>query len=91
MRLHLAPITAVGAALHPLARFHPRLNVDTIRPYVGILGVLLGAIMSTLGSRITTFGLADLRGGLHLGFDEGAWMTTSSARWPSASRAPISA
>jgi MFS transporter, DHA2 family, multidrug resistance protein len=79
MRLHLAPITAVGAALHPLARFHPRLNVDTIRPYVGILGVLLGAIMSTLGSRITTFGLADLRGGLHLGFDEGAWMTTSFA------------
>ncbi len=33
--------------------------------------------MSTLGSRTTTFGLADLRGGLHAGFDEGAWITTS--------------
>ena len=50
---------------------------DTLRPYVGILGVLIGAILSFTGSRITTFGLADLRGGLHFGFDEGAWMTTS--------------
>jgi len=39
----------------------------------------LGAIMSTLGTRVTTLGLADLRGGLHVGFDEGAWMTTVSA------------
>ena len=39
--------------------------------------MLLGSIMSTLGSRVTSFGLADLRGGLHAGFDEGAWITTS--------------
>ena len=39
--------------------------------------MLLGSIMGTLGSRVTTFGLADLRGGLHAGFDEGAWITTS--------------
>jgi MFS transporter, DHA2 family, multidrug resistance protein len=32
--------------------------------------------MGTLGSRVTTFGLADLRGGLSAGFDEGAWITT---------------
>ncbi len=55
----------------------PRLRADTLRPYVGIVGVLLGATMATLGSRVTTFGLADLRGGLHAGFDEGAWITTS--------------
>ena len=42
-----------------------------------MLGVLLGSIMATLGSRVTTFGLADLRGGLSAGFDEGAWITTS--------------
>ena len=46
-------------------------------PISALLGVLLGSIMSTLGSRVTTFGIADLRGGLHLGFDEGAWITTS--------------
>jgi DHA2 family multidrug resistance protein len=79
MRLpfHLPPVTAVGAALHPIADFHPRLRADTLRPYVGILGVLLGSVMATLGSRVTSFGIADLRGGLHLGFDEGAWITTS--------------
>ena len=42
-----------------------------------MLGVLLGSIMGMLGSRVTTFGLADLRGGLSAGFDEGAWITTS--------------
>ncbi len=74
---HHPPVTAAGAALHPAATLHPRLSGDTLRPYIGILGVLLGSIMATLGSRVTTFGIADLRGGLHLGFDEGAWMTTS--------------
>ena len=54
-----------------------RLSADSLRPYIGILGVLIGSLLSTVGSRITTFGLADLRGGLHFGFDEGAWMTTS--------------
>jgi hypothetical protein len=34
---------------------------------------LLGAVISTLDSRITTFGLADVRGAVHAGFDEGAW------------------
>jgi DHA2 family multidrug resistance protein len=73
----LAPITAAGAALHGAASALPRLRSDTLRPYVGIFGVLLGSLMSTLGSRVTSFGLADLRGGLHVGFDEGAWLTTS--------------
>jgi DHA2 family multidrug resistance protein len=71
------PITSAGVALHASVRHSPRLSADTLRPYIGILGVLLGAIMSTFGSRVTSFGLADLRGGLHFGFDEGAWMTTS--------------
>jgi MFS transporter, DHA2 family, multidrug resistance protein len=71
------PITSAGVALHASLRHSPRLSADTLRPYIGILGVLLGAIMSTFGSRVTSFGLADLRGGLHFGFDEGAWMTTS--------------
>jgi DHA2 family multidrug resistance protein len=47
------------------------------RPYIGVLAVLLGAVISTLDSRITTFGLADVRGAVHAGFDEGAWITTA--------------
>jgi MFS transporter, DHA2 family, multidrug resistance protein len=75
--LHLAPVTASGRALDRHGAHHPRLELDGIRPYIGILGVLLGSIMGTLGTRVTTFGLADLRGALHAGFDEGAWITTS--------------
>ena len=48
-----------------------------LRPYVGLLGVMLGSMMATLGTRVTTFGLADLRGALGAGYDEGAWITTS--------------
>jgi MFS transporter, DHA2 family, multidrug resistance protein len=71
------PITSAGVASHATGWRPERLSADSLRPYVGILGVLIGALLSTIGSRITTFGLADLRGGLHFGFDEGAWMTTS--------------
>ncbi len=49
----------------------------TRRPFIGLLAVLLGAIISTLDSRITNFGLADVRGAVHAGFDEGAWITTA--------------
>ena len=48
-----------------------------LRPYIGTLAVLLGSVISTLDSRITTFGLADVRGAVHAGFDEGAWITTA--------------
>ncbi|HVW00062.1 MAG TPA: MFS transporter, partial [Planctomycetaceae bacterium] len=49
----------------------------THRPFVGVLAVLLGSIISTLDNRITSFGLADVRGAVHAGFDEGAWITTA--------------
>lgn len=76
--LHLHPVSAAGIALHKLAHLAPpRLEIGSWRPYVGLVGVLLGSIMGTLGARVTTFGLADLRGALHAGFDEGAWITTS--------------
>jgi DHA2 family multidrug resistance protein len=71
------PVSASGRALHAMRADSQRLSIHSWRPYVGIVGVLLGAIMSTLGTRVTNLGLADLRGGLHVGFDEGAWMTTS--------------
>lgn len=78
MSQHLAPVTAAGIALQRVAHLAPpRLEATHWRPYVGLVGVLLGSIMGTLGSRVTTFGLADLRGALHAGFDEGAWITTS--------------
>ncbi len=49
----------------------------SVRPYVGVLAVLLGSVISTLDSRITSFGLADVRGAVHTSFDDGAWITTA--------------
>ncbi|HEX4173259.1 MAG TPA: MFS transporter [Acetobacteraceae bacterium] len=47
-------------------------------PFIGIAAVLLGSVVSTLYGRITTIGLADLRGAISAGFDEGAWITTAA-------------
>jgi DHA2 family multidrug resistance protein len=46
-------------------------------PWLGLVAVLLGTFISTLNGRLSTFGLADIRGALGAGFDEGAWITTS--------------
>ena len=77
MNFRFSPVAPAIRSVQPVSAFQPRLRADSVRPYIGILGVLLGSIMSTLGSRVTSFGIADLRGGLGLGFDEGAWMTTA--------------
>jgi DHA2 family multidrug resistance protein len=45
-------------------------------PAVGVAAVILGAFISSLNTKITTFGLADLRGALGLGFDAGSWVST---------------
>src|SRR5690349_6429914 len=46
-------------------------------PYVGILGVFLGAGIATLNSRLISVGLPDRRGALALGFDEASWIPTA--------------
>ena len=46
-------------------------------PYVGILGVFLGAGTATLNSRLVSVGLPDLRGALGFGFDEASWIPTA--------------
>lgn len=46
-------------------------------PWLGIVAVLVGAIATTLTSRLTSIGLADVRGAIGAGFDEGAWISTA--------------
>lgn len=46
-------------------------------PWFGLIAVLGGAFISTLNGRLSTFGLNDIRGAVHAGFDEGAWITTA--------------
>src|SRR5215475_1760500 len=45
-------------------------------PVLGILGVILGAGIVTLAGRLLSLGLADLKGNVGIGFDDGAWIST---------------
>jgi MFS transporter, DHA2 family, multidrug resistance protein len=49
----------------------------TTIPWLGLLAVLMGTFISTLNTRLSTFGLADIRGAVGAGFDEGAWISTA--------------
>src|SRR5262245_37060242 len=46
-------------------------------PLLGVLGVFLGAGLSSLAGRLLSLGLADLKGHLGIGFDEGTWLPTA--------------
>ena len=71
-------MTAVSLPLAGLPPLASPPSAPAPRPLLGIAAVLLGAIVSTLYGRVTTFGLADIRGAVHAGFDEGAWITTAA-------------
>jgi MFS transporter, DHA2 family, multidrug resistance protein len=45
-------------------------------PYIGILGVFLGAGVATMNSRLVSIGLPDLRGANGFGVDEASWIPT---------------
>ena len=49
----------------------------TARLMLGLLGAVLGSFVSNLDTRLTTFSLADLRGGTGLGVDEAAWVSAA--------------
>src|SRR6201992_129771 len=68
-------MSATPAAATPTAAAPPA--PATKIPWVGLTGVLLGTFISTLNTRLSTFGLADIRGAVHAGFDDGAWITTA--------------
>jgi DHA2 family multidrug resistance protein len=68
------PAAPMGSAAP--AGFPP---APTTIPWLGLLAVLMGTFISTLNGRLSTFGLADIRGAVHAGFDEGAWITTAQA------------
>jgi DHA2 family multidrug resistance protein len=63
------PATAAPAATVPPA--------PTSFPWLGLTAVLMGTFISTLNTRLSSLGLADIRGAVHAGFDEGAWISTA--------------
>ena len=51
-------------------------STESHHPVAGIAAVAVGALVSTLDTRLGAVGLADVRGGLSLGFDEASWLST---------------
>jgi MFS transporter, DHA2 family, multidrug resistance protein len=72
-------VPAQALPLRPPAGIIAPANVSppTSIPWLGLFAVLMGTFISTLNTRFSSFGLADVRGAVHAGFDEGAWITTA--------------
>src|SRR5262245_13695319 len=54
------------------------IGASSPRPVCAVGAVLVAAFISNFHGRVFSIGLPDLRGALSLGFDEGAWLATSS-------------
>ena len=67
----------MSAVAIPPAAAPPAPPAEAPIPWFGLAAVLLGTFISTLNGRLSTFGLLDIRGAVHAGFDEGAWITTA--------------
>lgn len=61
-----APVAAVSTAIAPPV-FGPRI-------IIGLVGVLLAVLVSGLNEMVTKVALADIRGALAIGYDEGTWL-----------------
>ena len=70
-------MTATEATAKPPASPPVQAASLTTNPYLGILGVFLGAGIATLNARLVSVGLPDLRGALGFGFDEASWIPTA--------------
>ncbi len=71
------PAQAVPSGL-PAGIIAPaNITPPTSIPWLGLVAVLMGTFISTLNTRFSSFGIADIRGAVHAGFDEGAWLTTA--------------
>jgi hypothetical protein len=54
----------------------PTVN-PTPLPWLGVAAIVISAMAATLTGRLNSAGLADVRGGLGVGVDEGAWIITA--------------
>ncbi len=69
--LAVAAPASVEAASKPAAIAPP---VFGPRIIIGLVGVLLAVLVSGLNEMVTKIALADIRGALFIGYDEGTWL-----------------
>lgn len=66
-----APSAAIAAAPAPAA---PAQTAFGLQVVVGLFGVLLAVLCAGLNESVTKISLADIRGAMGIGADEGAWL-----------------
>src|ERR1700756_817207 len=72
----MSALNSFFSETHP-GRLAAAIRALNQNPYVGSLGVFLGAGIATLNGRLISVGLPDLRGALGLGVDEASWIPTA--------------
>ena len=72
----LAVPATLEAASAPKAVAPPSFGPRII---LGLVGVLLAVLVSGLNEMVTKVALADIRGGMAIGYDEGTWLVASYA------------
>nr|WP_237149664.1 MFS transporter [Pseudomonas mediterranea] len=70
--MNVAAVSPAGAATGEAPR-----ALSSVRPLIGLVGIFLAAMMAGLNTRVGALALADVRGALGLGFDDGSWLTTA--------------
>lgn len=66
-----------GVAAPAAGSAAPSATPTSLAALLGIAAVLVGGLIASINVRLTAVGLADIRGGLALGFDEGSWFSTA--------------
>jgi len=66
-----------ASEINPAPAASQPIRAPYTNPYLGILGVFLGAGLATLNARLVGVGLADLRGAKGFGFDDASWLPTA--------------
>lgn len=57
----------------PMPSYIPPFGLRTV---IGCLGMLLAVLIAGFNEHVTEIGLADIRGAMHIGHDEGTWVIT---------------
>lgn len=70
----MSSLTALSTAVAPKPVASPGGSGLAPRIVVGLLGVLLAVLCAGLNEMVTKASLADIRGGMFIGADEGAWL-----------------
>lgn len=65
-------VAAAPAGLSPREK-----QRSAVRPLIGLVGIFIAAMMAGLNTRVGALALADIRGAMGLGFDDGSWLTTA--------------